>query len=125
MNAPYICIVVEENGEPAPECEPPTMTSPGCDHWRETTLQRLEEWIDERERLIAAIEMRIQDETLAAVQEAGGSTITESVKCDNPRNERGRKPHRTIGPEIAPEAIEKIVFGIGYSGWRRPPAGSG
>jgi len=66
MNQPCICILAEENREPAPECELPKADSPGCGHWRETTLRRLEAWIEERERLIAEIERRIEQETIAS-----------------------------------------------------------
>ncbi len=43
--------------EPAP---------PEPEDWRETTLRRLEAWIEEREKLIAEIERRIAQETVTA-----------------------------------------------------------
>ena len=66
MNGLCISILAEENREPAPESELPTAASLGGDHWRETTLRRLEAWIEEREGLIAEIERRIEQETIAS-----------------------------------------------------------
>jgi hypothetical protein len=43
--------------EPAP---------PEPEDWQETTLRRLEAWIEEREKLIAEIERRIEEETVTA-----------------------------------------------------------
>jgi hypothetical protein len=75
MNEPCICILAEENREPAPECELPTANSPGCGHWREKTLRRLEAWIEEREGLIAEIDRRIQEEAAALRDRRGGAII--------------------------------------------------
>ena len=61
-----ICSLLEGSGAPAPACGPPTVDSPGCGHWRETTLRRLEAWIEEREQIIARIETRLAAEGLSA-----------------------------------------------------------
>jgi hypothetical protein len=48
--------------EPQPEfsaCEAPDAAESWPDDWRETTLLRLEAWVEERERLIDELERRI------------------------------------------------------------------
>jgi len=82
MNGLCISILAEENREPAPECELPTAASPGGDHWRETTLRLLEAWIEERERLIAEIERRIQEKA-AAQRDRRGATIIDIRLLNN------------------------------------------
>ena len=77
MNQPCICILAEDNREPAPECELPTANSPGCGHWRERTLRRLEAWIEEREGLIAEIDRRIEEKVAAAQRDRSGAAIVE------------------------------------------------
>ena len=52
-------------GKRKPECLPEAATSWPYD-WREATLARLEAWIEERERLIAELERRIEEEATAA-----------------------------------------------------------
>jgi len=47
-------------------CAPPDESSPLPEDWREATLRRLEEWVAERENLIAEIERRIEAQTSPA-----------------------------------------------------------
>jgi hypothetical protein len=49
-----------------PKCDPADDASPWEEDWREATLKRLEGWIEERERLIAEIEKRIEEEAAVA-----------------------------------------------------------
>jgi hypothetical protein len=49
-----------------PEGGPPDGSSPTPEDWTETTLRRLEAWVAERERLIAEIERRMEEETSPA-----------------------------------------------------------
>ena len=56
-----ICCAPAETQEPEPECDPAD-ASPWEEDWREATLKRLEAWIEEREKLIAEIERRIEEE---------------------------------------------------------------
>ncbi len=56
------CSLSEETPELEPEDEAPDMASPWEEDWRETTLRRLEGWIEEREMLIAEFERRIREE---------------------------------------------------------------
>ena len=41
--------------------------TPEPEDWQETTLRRLEAWIEERERLIAELERRIGSEATTAI----------------------------------------------------------
>lgn len=52
-------------GERETECLPEAAAS-WPDDWREATLARLEGWIEERERLIAELERRIEEKATAA-----------------------------------------------------------
>ncbi|HKN27560.1 MAG TPA: hypothetical protein VJY34_06590 [Roseiarcus sp.] len=56
------CSLPAEEREPEPECDPADQASPWEEDWREATLKRLDAWIEERERLIAEIERRIEEE---------------------------------------------------------------
>ena len=59
-----------------PECDPPDGSSPLPEDWTETTLRRLEEWVAERERLIAEIERRIEkDEPGLSLVGPGSATL--------------------------------------------------
>jgi hypothetical protein len=55
-----------ETRETELECDPADEASPREEDWREATLRRLEGWIEERERLIAEIERRIEEEANGA-----------------------------------------------------------
>lgn len=101
MNASCICTSAEENGEPASECELPTMTSSGCRHWRETTLLQLEAWIEEREKLIARIEMRIREEMFSAGEEGDRWTGAEIIPFKASTVSPRRSNHSSGESEIA------------------------
>ncbi len=58
--------LLAEMQEPEPGCDPADEPSPWEADWQEATLRRLEAWIEERERLIADIERRIEEATSAA-----------------------------------------------------------
>jgi hypothetical protein len=64
MGVEGICSAPADEREP--ECDPADEASPWEEDWREATLKRLEGWIEERERLIAEIERRIEEEANAA-----------------------------------------------------------
>ena len=66
MGVEGICSAPADEREPETECDPADEASPWEEDWREATLKRLEGWIEERERLIAEIERRIEEEANAA-----------------------------------------------------------
>ncbi len=61
-----------DSQEEAARCEP----LPNPD-WREATLRRLESWIEERERMIVAIDRRIAEEANAACLRRAGLLLSE------------------------------------------------
>ena len=46
--------------EPEEDSGPPEAARPEPEDWQEATLRRLEAWIEERERLLAELERRIE-----------------------------------------------------------------
>ena len=64
MTQTLICSAPAEKQEP--KFDPADDASPWEEDWREATLKRLEGWIEERERLIAEIEKRIEEEAAVA-----------------------------------------------------------
>jgi hypothetical protein len=46
--------------EPEDESAPPEAAPPAPEDWQEATLRRLEAWVEERERLLAELERRIE-----------------------------------------------------------------
>jgi hypothetical protein len=62
MAEEQICSLPAEEREAEPERDPADEASPWEEDWREATLKRLDAWIEERERLIAEIERRIEKE---------------------------------------------------------------
>jgi hypothetical protein len=59
------CSLPAQKRAPEPGCSLEA-ASPSPDDWREATLKRLEAWIEERERLIAEFERRIENAANAA-----------------------------------------------------------
>ena len=49
-----------QDGEPEEDSGPPEAAPQEPEDWQEATLRRLEAWIEERERLLAELERRIE-----------------------------------------------------------------
>ncbi len=57
-----VCSIDANDDEPDEEFDLPDLARGGAEDWQETTLKRLEAWIEERERMIAEVERRIAQE---------------------------------------------------------------
>lgn len=57
-----VCSIDAHDDEPDEEFDLPDLAPAEPEDWQETTLKRLEAWIEERERMIAEVERRIAQE---------------------------------------------------------------
>ena len=64
MDEPNSIDVLDSEAEP--DSELLASGPPEPEDWQETTLKRLEAWIEEREKLIEEIERRLEEEIAAA-----------------------------------------------------------
>ena len=62
MDEYAICPIDEIDHEIEQDLVPLETATPEPEDWQETTLRRLEAWIEERERMIAEVERRISQE---------------------------------------------------------------
>ncbi len=62
MDECKVCSIDANDGEPDEEFDLPDLAPAEPEDWQETTLKRLEAWIEERERMIAEVERRIAQE---------------------------------------------------------------